>query len=317
MEAIEQDPGRPVIERAKLESLMARRDGPGLVLVIVQGALLVAGLAGAAMFAGAPIGWVALIVASLALLGAFPAMHEAGHSTAFARSGLNAAVVTVGAFLMLQAPSFFREFHWQHHRKTQDAKLDPEIAGAPALLDGWPTNPVTYLVLVSGQLLLVGKALFTIACSVMPTAGAWERAFPFIREGKRSRIAWESRATVLVWAVFLAAGFRYVDGLSFALLAWPISHLLLGLYLLAEHTGLPNDGSQLHRTRTIISNAPLRWWMWNMPLHGAHHAFPAIPFHAVPQVHAEIEPSLEHVSSGYLAVHITALRHAFRFGHSA
>ena len=80
------------------------------------------------MYAGQPVGWLALAIASLALLGAFPAMHEAGHSTAFANPRLNDIVVTVGAFLMLQAPSFFREFHWQHHRKTQDPKLDPEIA---------------------------------------------------------------------------------------------------------------------------------------------------------------------------------------------
>jgi len=316
VEAIEQDPGRPSLEAAKLRALMARRDGPGLVLVGVQGTAFVAGLTVATIFPGEPFGWVALAVASLGLLGAFPAMHEAGHSTAFAKPILNELVVTVCAFLMLQAPSFFREFHWQHHRKTQDREHDPEIAAAPALLDGWPTNPATYLALISGQMLLFGKAMFTVACSLLPNAAAWDKAFPFIRENKRSRVAWESRVTMLLWATVLVLGLRYIDGFAFALLAWPISHLLLGLYLLAEHTGLPNDGTQLHRTRTIISNEPLRWWMWQMPLHGAHHAFPATPFHAIPQLHAEIEPSLEHIASGYLAVHKTAIRHAFRLaGH--
>lgn len=315
MEAIEQDPGRPSIEATKLRELMARRDEPGLVLVAAQSLLLVEGLIAATLYAGQPVGWLALAIASLALLGAFPAMHEAGHSTAFAKPIFNEIVVTVGAFLMLQAPTFFREFHWQHHRKTQDPKHDPEIAGAPAILDGWPTNPFTYLALVSGQMLLIGKAGFTIACALMPNAAAWDKAFPFIRESKRSRIAWESRITVLVWAAVLVLGFSFIDGFWFALLAWPLSHLLLGLYLLAEHTGLPHDGSQLHRTRTVISNATLRWWMWNMPLHGAHHAFPAVPFHAVPQLHATVEPSLEHVAPSYTAVHKTALRHAFRLDH--
>ena len=52
-----------------------------------------------------------------------------------------------------------------------------------------------------------------------------------------------------------------------------------------------------------------------MPLHGAHHAFPAVPFHAVPQLHAAIEPSLENVAPSYVSVHKTALRHAFRLDH--
>ena len=212
VEAIEQDPGRPSVEPSKLRELMARRDEPGLVLVAAQGVLLVEGLVVAALYAGQPIGWLAVAIASLALLGAFPAMHEAGHSTAFAKPIFNEIVVTVGAFLMLQAPTFFREFHWQHHRKTQDPKHDPEIAGAPAILDGWPTNPFTYLALVSGQMLLIGKAGFTIACALMPNAAAWNKAFPFIRESKRSRIAWESRATVIAWALVLFLGYSYVDG---------------------------------------------------------------------------------------------------------
>lgn len=314
MDAIEADGGRPAIAAGDLRELMVKRDAAGLRLVAVQLPLILVGLVASAYLGGGghPAWPLAVLVASLGVLATFPAMHEAGHGTAFASRGWNRAVLTVSAFAMLMAPTFFQEFHWQHHRKTQDRVEDPEISGAPALLDGWPSNPVTYLLLISGQLLMVGKAMFVVACAFMPGAKAWERVFPFVRPAKRRRVAWESRATLAAWAAVGWLGFAHVDGFGYALLAWPGAHLLLGLYLIPEHTGLPNEGTQLQRTRTVISNAPLRWWMWNMPLHGVHHAYPAIPFHAVPQAHAAIEDSLEHVMPGYLAVHAHALRHAFR-----
>ncbi len=313
MDAIERDPGRPRIESAVLQQWMVRRDGPGLARATVQLIVLLVSLAAATKLGamGNP-GWVlAIMVAGVALLAAFPAMHEAGHGTAFATAGLNRVVLGVGAFLMLMAPTFFREFHWQHHRKTQDPAEDPEIAGAPALLDGWPTNPVTYIVVASGQTLLVGKPMFTLAAALLPSASAWDRLFPYVRASKRRRVAWESRAVIVVWGLLLLAGFRFVDGFAYALLAWPVGHLLLGLYIFAEHTGLPHEGTQLERTRTVVSNAAVRWWMWNMPLHTAHHAFPAVPFHALPMLHAEIEAQLPHISPSYASVHRTALGHAF------
>ncbi|MBA2665234.1 MAG: fatty acid desaturase [Bradymonadaceae bacterium] len=83
------------------------------------------------------------------------------------------------------------------------------------------------------------------------------------------------------------------------------------LYIITEHTGLPHEGSQLERTRTVRSNALVRWWMWNMVYHAEHHAYPAVPFHQAPRLHAILEPRLQNVSRGYLAFHAEALRRAF------
>jgi fatty acid desaturase len=92
------------------------------------------------------------------------------------------------------------------------------------------------------------------------------------------------------------------------LLAWPLAHLLLGFYLMPEHTGLPAEGTQCERTRSVESNALVRWLMWNMPLHAVHHAQPGVPFHAVPELHRLFAPRLSHVTRGYLAFHGEALR---------
>lgn len=301
------------IDREALRGMMARRDGPGLWRLGVQLALLVG--AGAATVrlgaAGSPWWAATATLGGLALLGFFPALHESGHATAFRGRAMNAAAAWLAAPLMLQAPSFFREFHWEHHRETQNRARDPEIAAAPELLDGWPRSPLHYLAIATGQGLWTGKLGFTIASALLPSAAAWAKVFPFVRPTMRRRVAWESRLVLAILGGAIAAGLAWVPGFVYALAMVPLAHLFMGLYVMPEHTGLPNEGSQLHRTRTIRSSALVRWWMWNMPYHAAHHAYPAVPFHAVPALNERLGPELEHVVPGYLAFHAEAIRRAF------
>ena len=41
----------------------------------------------------------------------------------------------------------------------------------------------------------------------------------------------------------------------------------LRLYLLAEHTGCPAVPDMLANSRTVLTNAVVRWLAWNMPFH--------------------------------------------------
>jgi len=305
----ESSPSRP--GRAPHAALLARRDGPGLVRFGVQGALLVSSAAAtlALAAAGHPAWIAAALLCGVALAGFFPALHEAGHQTAFATPWLNEIVAWIGAVLMLQAPGFFRAFHWQHHRETQDPELDPEISGAPALLDDWPRNLAVYAFVACGQPLMIGKLGFTVACALLPRS-ARARLFPFVPDRAARRVAWESRAVAGGLAVVAGLGLARIPGFAALLLAWPVAHLVLGLYLMPEHTGLPHQGDQVERTRTVLSNAVVRWWMWNMPYHAEHHAHPGVPFHAVPALHRELAQGLPHVARGYVAFHREALRRA-------
>ena len=52
--------------------------------------------------------------------------------------------------------------------------------------------------------------------------------------------------------------------------------------------------------------------MWNMPYHAEHHAAPGVPYHALPALHEELKPRLEHVSLGYWAFHKEAAARALR-----
>jgi len=76
----------------------------------------------------------------------------------------------------------------------------------------------------------------------------------------------------------------------------------LRLYLMAEHTLCPLNDDMLENTRTTYTNGFMRYLAWNMPYHAEHHAFPAVPFHRLPEVNAAIRGRLKSTAPGYLAV---------------
>ena len=41
--------------------------------------------------------------------------------------------------------------------------------------------------------------------------------------------------------------------------------------------------SAFQNTRTTYTGAVVKWVAWNMPYHVEHHAYPSIPFHALPR----------------------------------
>ena len=58
----------------------------------------------------------------------------------------------------------------------------------------------------------------------------------------------------------------------------------------------------LANSRTTSSNAVVRFFAWNMPYHAEHHAFPSVPFHALPELHRDLRADLKVIASGYIAV---------------
>ena len=55
-----------------------------------------------------------------------------------------------------------------------------------------------------------------------------------------------------------------------------------------EHTGMPHEDDILINTRTVRTNALMRWLLWNMPYHTAHHSYPIVPFHHLPALHRAV-----------------------------
>lgn len=282
----------PKVDRATQRALSARSDAKGL--------LHLAGHAGALVATGALVtiaGGTLWLLPAMAIHGAvlvflFAPLHESIHRTAFRSVGLNDAVAYVCGAVVLLPPTWFRYFHFAHHRWTQDPARDPELAAPkPSTLSMW--------------LLHVSGARYWRAQS----AGLVKRAMgivndPFVPPKGRARVVLEARVYLLIYAgVFAAAG---AFGSWAPLLYWAFPVLLgqplLRLYLLAEHTGCPNVPDMLRNTRTTLTNGVVRFFAWNMPFHAEHHAFPAVPFHALPAVHRLVRDDLAVVANGYIAV---------------
>jgi fatty acid desaturase len=279
-------------DRKALVRLTARSDCKGLVqLACHLGALLATG---ALVWSARSTPWLlpAMLTHGIILVFLFAPLHESIHWTAFRSRRLNDVVAWACGALLLLPPGYFRAFHFAHHRHTQDPARDPELA-VPK-----PRSLGEYLRHVSGLPYWRERIVTTIRHA----SGRVEE--PFIGPRQRPGIVREAR---LLLALYLLAALASLFWSSPALLYLWVGPASLGqpflrLYLLAEHTGCPFVPAMLENSRTTRSLAPLRRLAWNMPYHAEHHAYPALPFYALPAAHRMLRASIGVQAPGYVAV---------------
>jgi len=275
-----------------LKALARRSDGPGLAHLAGHLALLGATGAWVALATGTP--WIApaLGVHGVILVFLFAPLHETIHRTAFRARGLNDAVAWVCGALLALPPVYFRAFHFAHHRYTQDPARDPELTTPK------PRTLAQYLVYVSG-VAYWRRQLGGLAQHAMGRVDE-----PFIAPRQRPAVVREARVLLAAYGG-LALG-SIVLGSVAVLVYWLIPVALgqpfLRMYLLAEHTGCPHVPDMLANSRTTRSNRAMRLLAWNMPYHAEHHAYPALPFHALPGAHDMLAPLIRHKARGYIQV---------------
>ncbi len=279
------------IDKTRLKALSRRSDARGLL----QLASHLAVLAGTgALVVAAPALWLvpAMALHGVVLIFLFAPLHETIHRTAFAGRRLNDAVAWVCGALLVLPPTYFRAFHFAHHRYTQDPANDPELATAK------PTSVAGYLWTVSGLPYWIER----VTTSFKIAAGRVEA--PFIPERQHAAVIREARWLLAVYAAVALVSIGVGSGAVVTL--WLVPALLgqpfLRAYLLAEHTGCPLIADMLKNSRTTRSNAAVRWLAWNMPYHAEHHAYPALPFHALPAAHDVLRDRIAIQAPGYLAV---------------
>ena len=291
----------PYVTSAEMAALRRRSNGAGLARLAGHLALLTA-TGGGVLLATGPWLPVAMVGHGIVLIALFAPLHETIHRTAFRSRALNDGVARmIGALLVLPA-GYFRHFHFAHHRHTQDPACDPELAvPKPATLGG-------YLWTVSGLPYWIERIGTTIRHALGRTDG-----IPFVADRDRPDLTREARAVLVAYGVVAVASIAAQS--TAALTLWVIPALLgqpaLRLYLMAEHAGCPLVPDMTVNTRTTVSNAAVRYLMWNMPYHVEHHLYPAVPFHALPAVHGHVAPHLKVTAPGYISFHrelIAAIR---------
>ena len=235
-----------------------------------------------------------LVVHGVVLIFLFAPLHESVHRTAFQSRALNDTVAWVCGAVMLLPPVYFRAFHFTHHRHTQDPARDPELA----LLQ--PDDLGRYLLRVTG-LPYWRERIATL----LRHALTGRIAQSFVTARLQPAVVREARLLLLSYAGIAAASIAFQSWA--ALLYWVVPAVLgqpaLRLYLLAEHTGCPFVPDMLENSRTTRSNRLVRRLTWNMPYHAEHHAYPALPFHALPAAHGLLANRIAVQASGYGAAH--------------
>jgi len=281
------------IDKAALKALSRRSNAAGLQQLAGHGAGLVA--------TGMVIAWAqgsvwlipALFTHGVVLIFLFAPLHESIHRTAFANRRLNDAVAWVCGLVLMLPPNFFRAFHFTHHRHTQDPARDPELAVAK------PATLGAYLLLVSGLPYWRERT----ATLVRHACGRVDQAF--IPSRQYPTMVREARIVLLVYTGIVTGSL--VMGTWAAALYW-LGPVVLGqpalrLYLLAEHTGCPLVPDMLRNSRTTHTTWLMRRLAWNMPYHAEHHAYPALPFHALAAAHELLRDKVAIQASGFIAVH--------------
>ena len=282
-----------ILAAQKLKTLNTRSNFKGIVQLAVH--LSITGLSGYIWIA-MDHWWLkfpALIVYGFSLAAMFAIVHEACHRTAFANNRLNDLVAWGAGVLSGYNSTFYRRYHKWHHRYTQIAAKDPELASPK------PSSLRQYLIEIIGINWWLGK----IKTHLQIATGNLEN-HPYIAENAAQEVINSTRLQLAVYSIAIAISLAFTQPwfITYWLLPLAVGQPILRLILLAEHTGCSLDNNPLSNTRTTLTWLPLRLLMWNMPFHAEHHLYPSIPFHALPQAHQELQEHLAVCDSGYLRV---------------
>jgi fatty acid desaturase len=277
----------------EIASLKQMSDAPGLAHL--AGHVLLLCLTGSLVLwtANPALKLLAMTLHGIALISLFALEHESIHGTAFKTPWINMIAAEICGFLLLLPPRYFRFFHFAHHRHTQDAAHDPELA-SPKPRD-WPY----YLLHLSGL------PYWRAQAQVLVNNAIGSRFPDFVPGGARERLILEARLHLVAMALLAVASVSF--GWTWPLTLWVIPVLLgqpfLRAYLMAEHGGCPLVSNMLANSRTTYTNAVVRFLAWNMPYHSAHHAVPTVPYHRLPDLNDSLETRLKVTARGFGEAH--------------
>jgi fatty acid desaturase len=287
------------VERSTLRELAWRSNARGLLQLGFH--LTCLGASGLLVWLSRGHPWlvIAWILHGIVLCFLFCALHESIHRTAFATRRLSDWVAWVCGALLVLPPEYFRQFHFAHHRFTQDRLRDPELAAPP------PATLAAYLWRVSGIPYWCDRLAVTLRHAL---SGRVSESFipasvaPLVV--REARQLWAFYLCVLVVSIWLERADALVYWVIPALLGQPF----LRLFLLAEHTGCDFGDDMLTNTRTTYTSGALLLLAWRMPYHAEHHYLPSVPFHALARVNALIGERSRVTARGYLALHRQLVR---------
>ena len=241
-----------------------------------------------------PLWPIAMLFAGIAMIFLFTLLHETVHFTPFRSPWLNTAIGGLCGFILGLGPLWFRYFHLAHHRYTQDPDRDPELASEKPASRAALAWHLTGLTVWRIQALTLAKSAFGD-----PRAG-------YLPERRVGNIKLEARLMLAAYGAIIVMAVLNAWGWVFWLWVGPLllGHPFLRAYLLAEHADCEQGSNMFTNTRTTFTSWLIRMLAWNMPYHAEHHAYPTVPFHALPKLHELTKSHLGVTQDGYVAFNL-------------
>lgn len=291
-----------VLSRSELKQYVRRNDRSGITYLAGHFATLAATGYGIYLAAGTILLVPAMVLHGVVMAFLFAPMHETSHGTAFRSRWLNEAAFRLISFIYISPPVFFRYFHAAHHTYTQIRGKDPDIV--------MPEKPTwaDYLIYISTFRLWRRNATWFVSHAL---GRIHERDRWYVPQDEWPRVYREARVMLALYAALGATAIATGTG-YWLLIYWIIPRLMgepvMRWVRVTEHTGCEEVADLRRNTRTTNANPLFRALFWNMSYHAEHHLCPAVPFHALGRMHAQVGDRLHPVGKNYFAVHGDVMR---------
>ena len=275
------------LSKAQRDALIELSDAKGLRHL--AGHFGAIGLCTVLMVWEVPLWQLVIVIQGILLVFLFTLLHETSHKTPFKTGWINEIAGHICGFILFLPATWFRYFHFAHHRYTQIPGKDPELTEAK------PESWVAYLRHISGIPVWISHARTLIGNALGRCSDE------FVPQARRAKITKEARIYLLLYAALLTLClWQETTVLIYVwLLPMVFGQPFLRLYLLAEHGRCAFVVNMFENTRTTFTNRLVRAIAWNMPFHTEHHSYPSVPFHKLPELHKLMEPHLTVTADGY------------------
>jgi fatty acid desaturase len=292
----------PTIDPGILRGLMRRTNSHGLISLGIW--LLLCAATGTVVAVTRHTLWVwpAMAVYGGVLCFAYAASHECAHGTAFKSRLLNEAVFWFTSLVFIEEPLYRRYSHAGHHTNTWFNERDPQKPyGNPLTLWRYVSGTfgLTFYFDAMRQLIRHSRGRFT------------DQEVEFLPPHEVRKAIINSRIMATCYAALLLGGILFQSPWPFILYFIPrfLGGCLVTLYINTQHMCMAEDLYD-HRqtTRSIKCGWLERWLYWNMNYHIEHHLYPAVPFHALPELNKSIGDQLPPPLNGVVATNIDILR---------
>lgn len=261
----------PAAMKAEIRKLHRIEPARALRALSFAGLWLVGGWA-ALEFDAWPIRIAATVAIALGLMGLSVLMHEGSHGLVFKSRRWSRLLGFFCGVPVLISCSAYRALHLRHHAHERSAEDPDDLEYVPRR--GLSLVVLYYVMLIVGTYPYLPHVAY--------------RGFRYATGRERVLIVLEYgvilTAVTLVWA--LAGGEAL---LRVWILPIVVAAQLTNLRSIAEH-GLTTGGNPFTASRSVQSNAAVRYVLCNLNFHLEHHLYPGVPWYNLPALNRLLAP---------------------------